>query len=330
MRQLFSYSMLIIAIVFMSGCNQRPQVGFLMDNLTLERWEKDKTLFEEKVKDLGGIVTVRIADSDPDKQLEQARQLIEEGIDVLVVIPVDLEAAGQIVKEAHRSYIPVISYDRLIRNCNLDYYVSTDNIHIGELQADYLSKVSPKGKYALVGGSTADHNAYLLHLGWMNVLQPLIDKGDIEIILDQYTTYWMPDESYSLISDYLDKGGELDAIIAGNDALASGAITALREKNLAGKVLVAGQDADIGAVRSIVAGDQTITIYKPIESMAAAAANAAIKISKGEAPSNMNLTVNNGKRLVPAILLQAQVVNRQNIQMTVVSEGYLEEQAIFE
>lgn len=164
----------------------------------------------------------------------------------------------------------------------------------------------------------------------MNVLQPLIEKGDIEIILDQYTTYWMPDESYSLISDYLNKGGELDAIIAGNDALASGAITALREKNLAGKVLVAGQDADIGAVRSIVASDQTITIYKPIESMAATAANAAIKISKGEAPSNMNLTVNNGKRLVPAILLPAQVVNRQNIQMTVVSEGYLEEQAIFE
>lgn len=144
MRQLFSYSMLIIAIVIMSGCNQRPQIGFLMDNLTLERWEKDKTLFEEKVKELGGVVTVRIADSDPEKQLEQAKQLIEEGIDVLVVIPVDLEAAGQIVKEAHKSYIPVISYDRLIRNCNLDYYISTDNIHIGELQADYLTKVSLK------------------------------------------------------------------------------------------------------------------------------------------------------------------------------------------
>ncbi len=318
-----------LALLILSSCEMKPKVGFLMDSLEIERWNKDKALFEEKVEELGGIPLVEIAESDADRQLEQAQKLIDEGVDVLVIVPVDLEKAGEIVKLAHQNYIPVISYDRLIKNCNLDYYISTDNINIGELQANYLTKIAPEGNYLLISGPTSDYNAYLLHLGWMNVLQPLVDKGDISIVLDEFSNFWLPDEAYRILSAYLKDKNEVDAIICGNDALASGAIAALKEHNKAGKILVAGQDADIQAVRNIVAGNQTITIYKPIESLAYAAANAAIKISDGEAPSNMNITVNNGKRLVPAILLQASVVNSQNIKMTVIQEGYIGEQEIF-
>lgn len=320
---------LILLVLLLVGCNTKPKVGFLMDSLQIERWNKDKALFEEKVNELGGIPFVEIAESDADRQLQQAQKLIDEGVDVLVIVPVDLEKASEIVKLAHQNYIPVISYDRLIKNCNLDYYISTDNINIGELQADYLTKISPKGNYLLISGPTSDYNAYLLHLGWMNVLQPLIDKGDITVVLDEFSNYWLPDEAYRILGDYLKKNKEIDAIICGNDALASGAIAALKEHRKEGRVLLAGQDADIQAVRSIVAGYQTITIYKPIESLAFAAANAAIKISDGEAPSNMNITVNNGKRLVPAILLQASIVNSQNIKMTVIQEGYIGEEDIF-
>ena len=327
----FKFFMIIccVMLIALSSCQMKPRIGFLMDSLEIERWNKDKALFEEKVKELGGIPIVEVAESDPAKQLEQAQKLIDEGVDVLVVVPVDLERAGEIVKLAHQHYIPVISYDRLIKNCNLDYYISTDNINIGELQADYLTKIAPKGNYVLISGPTSDYNAYLLHLGWMNVLQPLIDKGDINVVLDEFSNYWLPDEAYRILSQYLKDKNEVDAIICGNDALASGAIAALKEHQKDGKVLLAGQDADIQAVRNIVAGNQTITIYKPIESLAFAAANAAIKISDGEAPSNMHLTVNNGKRLVPAILLQASVVNSQNIKMTVIQEGYIGEQEIF-
>ena len=127
---------------------------------------------------------------------------------------------------------------------------------------------------------------------------------------------------------FLDGGGTVDAILAGNDALATGAIMALKEYNLDGKVLVAGQDADVNAIRNIVAGVQTITIYKPIESLVYATINAAVKIADGKAPSNMNITVYNGKKLVPAILLKSQVVNRQNIKMTVVSEGFITEKEL--
>jgi D-xylose ABC transporter substrate-binding protein len=312
----------------MSGCNNKPKIGFLMDTLTIKRWEKDKQLFEQKAKELGAIPLIRIADNDADRQLEQAQELLNNDVDVLVVIPCDLVKAGDIVKLAHEYEVPVISYDRLIKDCNLDYYISTDNINIGELQAGYISKIAPIGKYALIAGSTADNNAFLLHLGWMNILQPLIDKGDITIVMEEFTDFWLPDESYKLMHEFLSKGGEVDAIIAGNDALATGAIMALQEHNHDGKVLVAGQDADINAVRNIVAGTQTITIYKPIESLVHATISAAIKMTHGEAPSNMNLTVNNGKRLVPAILLKAQVVNRQNIKMTVISEGFIEEKEL--
>jgi D-xylose ABC transporter substrate-binding protein len=319
-----------IGLLILSSCDMKPKIGFLMDSLEIERWNKDKALFEEKVKELGGVSIIAVADSDPDKQLQQAQQMIDEGVDVLVVVPVDLEKAGEIVKLAHQNYVPVISYDRLIKNCNLDYYVSTDNINIGELQANYLTKIAPAGNYVLISGPTSDYNAYLLRLGWMNVLQPLIDKGDVNVVLDEFSDFWLPDEAYRILSQYLKDKNEVDAIICGNDALASGAIEALKEHQKDGKVLLAGQDADIQAVRNIVAGNQTITIYKPIESLAFAAANAAIKISDGEAPSNMDITVNNGKRLVPAILLQASVVNSQNIKMTVIQEGYIGEQEIFD
>ncbi|GAF02370.1 D-xylose-binding periplasmic protein precursor [Saccharicrinis fermentans DSM 9555 = JCM 21142] len=237
--------------------------------------------------------------------------------------------AGDIVRNAHQNYVPVISYDRLIKDCNLDYYISTDNIAIGELQANYLTKIKPMGKYGIVGGSLIDHNAHLLNLGQMNILQPFIEKGDIEIVFNKYSNSWSLHEGYRITNEYLNNtNSDLDAVIAGNDAIASGVISALKEHDMDGKVLVAGQDADIEAIRNIASGLQTITIYKPIESMAYAAANAAIKIACGEAPSNMNITIHNGKKLVPAILLPAQIVHRQNIKMTVVSEGFVLEEDI--
>ncbi|MCW3788544.1 substrate-binding domain-containing protein [Plebeiibacterium sediminum] len=323
-------SVFLVGILILSSCKHKPHIGLLVDNLQQERWKKDMSIFEEKVKELGGTCSVLIADSDPDKQLLQAEEMIANGVEVLVVIPANQLKAGDIVIYAHQNHVPVISYDRLIKNCNLDYYISTDNIAIGELQAGYLTKIKPAGKYGIIGGSRVDNNAYLLNIGQLNILQPLIEKGDIEVVFNEYTNSWSLHEGYEITNNYLNSemNQGLDAIIAGNDALAAGAISALKEHNLAGSVLVAGQDADIQAIRNIVGGNQTMTVYKPIEALAYTAADAAIKISKGIAPSNMDITINNGKRLVPAILLKSQVVHRQNIDLTVVSEGFISEQDI--
>jgi len=321
--------MLLVAIL--TSCSNKPKIGFLMDTLDIERWQKDKELFEEKVEELGGTAMVRIADGNSPKQLEQAMELIYDKVDVLVVIPVDLYASRDIVKEAHKKDIPVISYDRMIRDSDVDYYVSADNINIGEQQAQYLSRIASKGNYALLGGPQKDNNAALLHLGWMNVLQPLIQKGDIEIVVDQYVENWDADEAYAIMNDYLNNSSsDLEAIIAGNDELASGAIRALQEHNMQREVLVAGQDADLEAIRNIVAGYQTITIFKPIEKMAYTAANMAIKLANEEDPVSTSITVHNGQKLVPSVFVSSQVVDSQNIKMTVVSEGYQEEEEIYE
>ncbi len=330
MKTIVSFMKMALLVLVLTSCNTKPRIGFLMDNLEIERWNKDKMYFEEKVTELGGIPVVRIADGDALKQLEQAKELLLDGIDVLVVIPVDLYASRDIVKESHGRKVPVISYDRMIRDCDVDYYVATDNINIGELQAEYLSTVKPEGKYVLIGGATNDNNSFLLHLGWMNVLQPLIERGDIEIVLDRFTSNWEADEAYDIMKEFF-KGSnhDVDAIIAGNDALASGAIRAVREQQLDKKVLVAGQDADVNAIRNIVAGFQTITIYKPIDALAYTAAKVAMDFYHDEVRDGGNLTVNNGFKLVPSSLLSSQVVNAQNVKMTVVSEGYVSEAEIY-
>ncbi len=329
MKNLKSIFIFAFALFLMFGCKQKPSIGLLMDSLQTARWEKDMNLIEENVKKLGGTCTVAIANSDPEKQLEQAKEMIENGVEVLIVVAVDSKKTCDIVTYAHQNRVPVIAYDRLIKDCMLDYYIATDNIEIGELQANYLTRIKPQGKYGIVGGSRIDNNAHLLYLGQMNILQPLIERGDVEIVFSNFSDSWSLHEGYKITNDYLNsENAGLDAVIAGNDALAAGVISALKEHHMEGKVLVGGQDAEIQAIRDIVAGNQTITIYKPIESMAFAAANAAIKIAHGNAPSDMNLTINNGKHLVPAILLPAQVVHRENIKMTVVSDGFVKEEDV--
>lgn len=331
MKQISFLFQIFLVFLLLSGCNQKPEIGLLMDTIARERWVKDRDAFVEKVEENKGTVIVKVADSDPDVQFQQALELINNDVDVLVIIPVDMVVAAGIVKMAKNKNIPVISYDRLIKDSDIDFYVSTDNIKVGEEQAQFLTTVSPTGNYVLIGGPTSDNNSYQLYLGWMNVLQPMIDKGDINVVGSKFVDHWVGEDGYKMVKEILDKGETVDAIIAGNDALASGAIDALKEKDLAGKVLVAGQDADISAIRNIMLGDQTITVYKPIESLAYNAADAAMKLAKGKNPSdNMSFTVNNGHRLVPAILLDGQVVNKQNIRMTVISEGFVAEQEIFE
>lgn len=330
------YSVKVLLLVIFSlflfvGCSKEEpvKVGLLLHALDKERWENDRDYFVEKVNELGGTVEVRIADNNSDTQLEQANELLSEGADVLVVIPVDQFAAAQIVVDAHAQDVSVISYDRLIKNCKLDYYVSTDNVEIGKLQADYLTTIKPTGKYALIGGAMSDNNSQFLYLGQMNVLQPLVEKGDIDIVYNAFTNHWGQEEGYEHTKELLKKAGDVDAIIAGNDAIARGVTEALKEEGKDGDVLVAGMDADLINLQEIVAGHQTCTVYKPYEKLATTAAELAMTLGKtGECERSFQ-TVSNGARLVPAILHDAMVVNKENLKLTVISEGYQTEEEVY-
>ena len=303
------------------GPNETVRIGFSMDTLKEERWQRDKELVEKRCKEVGAECEVQVANGDDSLQTKQCDNLLTKGVDVLIVAPHNGQIAASIVEAAHRQGVPVISYDRLIRNSDVDLYVSHQVVKIGQMQAQYALDHAPKGNYVLIGGSPTDNNALLLRDGQMQVLKPAIDRGDIKIISDQFAKEWKAEEALRITEDALTKtNNNIQAIVASNDGTAGGAVSALPPQ-LVGKVLVTGQDAALDAVQRVVDGKQTMTIYKPIVPLANSAVDAAIKLARGEkldAPDK----VNNGKLDVPSILQEPIVLDKNNVMQTVIKDGY--------
>lgn len=333
-------------MIFASSCAQAPQrenasvgseraksgkirIGFSMDTLKEERWQKDRDIFVERAEELGAEVIVQSADGKDDVQLRQVESLLTQGIDVLVVIPHNAEVAASIVEAAGRENVPVISYDRLIRNSEPDLYISFDNEKVGEMQAKYLLDKAPKGNYVLIGGAPTDNNAKMFRQGQMRILQPSIDKGDVKIVADQWARDWLADEALKHTENALTQANnDVAAIVASNDATAGGAVQALNSQGLSGKVFVSGQDADLAGLQRIVAGTQSMTVYKPVSQLAAKAAEAAVALGKKEKMPTAR-TVNNGKIDVPSILLEPITVDKNNLTETVIRDGYQKSEDVY-
>src|SRR5262245_26332332 len=297
------------------------RIGFSMDTLKEERWQRDKALVEQRCKELGAQCEVLVADGSDATQVNQAESFLTKGVDVLIVAPHNGQVAAAIVEAAHRQNVPVISYDRLIRNADVDLYVSHQVVKIGQMQAQYALDHAPKGNYVLIGGSQTDNNALLLMEGQMSVLQPAIDKGQIKIVAKQYAREWLASEALRIMEDALTKNNnDIQAVVASNDGTAGGAVSALPPQ-LLGKVLVTGQDAALDAVQRIVEGKQTMTIYKPIQPLAFAAVDSAIKLARGEKPEAKD-KINNGRVDVPAMLFEPMVLDKNNVMQTVIKDGY--------
>ena len=224
------FSLILLAGLILVGCAPKhPKIGLLLHSFDAPRWQNDQRYFVDAVKQMEGIPMVLVANNDAKKQLSQAKELIRKGAMVLVVIPVDQATAAEIVNLAHKKEIRVIAYDRLINNCRLDYYVSTDNVRVGEIQAQYLTKIKPKGNYALIGGPPNDNNSRMLYIGQMNILQPFVERDEIKISFRQFANAWTPEEGYRLAKACLDStANKVDAIICANDAMAMGAIIGVR------------------------------------------------------------------------------------------------------
>lgn len=342
MRRLLSAVLLLVFAILVGACvstnqptnstatrkkkgpNEPVIIGFSMDTLKEERWQRDKDLVEKRAKELGMQVLVQVANGDDNLQIKQAENLLTQNVDVLIVAPHNAEVAASIVEAAHRQGVPVISYDRLIKNSDVDLYISHQVIKIGEMQAKYLlDHVNKKpANFVIVGGSPTDNNALLLHQGQMNILKPAIDRGDVKIVADQYAKEWQASAALNIVENALTQANnQVDAVVASNDGTARGAVQALEGQNLAGRVLVSGQDADLASLKLILEGKQTMTIYKSIQPLANGAVDAAIKLARGEQVSTTD-TLDNGFKKVPAILLEPVAVDRSNLVSTVVKDGY--------
>jgi D-xylose transport system substrate-binding protein len=189
------------------------------------------------------------------------------------------------------------------------------------MQAQALVQAKPKGTYYLLGGAPTDNNAKILREGQMEVIKPLVDKGAIKIAGQQWVKDWSPAEAMSIVENALTaNGNKIDAVVASNDATAGGAIQALAAQKLAGKVVVSGQDADLAAVRRVIAGTQTMTVYKPLRELASNAASLAVQLVRNQKPA-YNAQLDNGAKKVDTLLLKPVLLNKANVDL-LVKDGF--------
>jgi len=300
-------------------------IGFSMDTLKEERFQRDRDMFVGRARELGAEVLVQSANSDDARQISDVQTLISRNVNALVIMPHNGAAMAKAVEMAHEAGLPVLAYDRLITGCDLDLYISFDNVKVGELQAQFLVDHLPsRGKMRLVRlyGSKTDHNAVLFKQGQDRVLTPFIESGKIEVIHEDWVQDWKPENAKKIVNAAITKqGAAFDAILASNDGTAGGAIQALKEEGIAGKILVTGQDAELTACQRIVNGTQAMTIYKPLTRCARAAADLAAKLARGK-PIIARSALDNGKVQVPSILVDVVLVTKDNMMESVVKDGF--------
>jgi D-xylose transport system substrate-binding protein len=320
---LLNILLLAIAAPFGIRAEDKPvHIGFLLDNLKFERWQRDSKLVQARAHELGVKITVKDAGGSDDLQLQQANQLLDAGVNVLLVVAHDADKAAAIVQAAQKKGVPVVSYDRLIKNSPVSFYISFDNVQVGKLQASMLLSAAPSGNFFLLEGAPSDNNAHQLERGQKLALKQAEDSNKITVIDESWCRTWGSKEAYEATVSALKKSdGKIAAIVAANDETAGGAIQALSERKLAGMVPVSGQDADLAAIVRVIRGTQTMTVYKPLGPLAKRAVDAAVALARGAKPETTD-SIANGSFTVPAILLQPIAVHQKNLGATVISDGF--------
>lgn len=317
------------------GCTN---VGILLpESDSSARYEAyDRPLLEKEIKAALPGVTIQYsnANNNATTQQNQADAALTKGACILVIDPNDSDQASVIVQQAKSSGVPVIAYDRLIQDPDTAYYVSFNNVRVGELQGQYIVDQFRKGAYGLksganlvmINGAQTDNNALQFREGAMNVLKPLIDNKELNLVFDQYTPNWDNVRAQSIMDGILtQQKNNVQVAYVANDGMANTVIAALRTQKLDGKVLVTGQDATLTGIQNILTGDQSMTVYKPIAKEAQATAQLVAALSRGENPGNLvnGQTPLKSNAQVASVLLTPVVVDKSNVEQTVIADGYL-------
>jgi D-xylose transport system substrate-binding protein len=304
------------------------KIALLLPESKTARYEsQDRPNFERKVKELCSDCEILYsnADQDPAKQQQQAEAAITQGAKVMVLDPVDAASAGAIVQRAKQSDIPVVSYDRLITDADIDYYISFDNEKVGQLQGESLVKKlqddGAKGDIIMINGAPTDNNAKLFKKGAHSV----IDSSDFKVAKEYDTPDWSPDKAQQEMEQAITAVGKdgFVGVYAANDGTGGGAIAAMKGQGIDPKTRpTTGQDAELAAIQRILIGEQYMTVYKAIKPEAEQAAELAVALAKGETPPKPEDTVDNGMKDVPSILLEPVAVTKDNIKDTIIKDEF--------
>lgn len=331
-KKFFIFAMMIILLIslMLTGCGKEEaavldqedevsdaiQIGFSMDSYIIERWQRDRDVFVSKSRELGAEVNVQNANGDVKTQIDQIEYFIQKKVDAIVIVAIDADSLSNVVAKAKKEGIKVIAYDRLIRNADVDLYISFDNEKVGALAAEYMEKaIGNNGTIICINGSPTDNNVKMLAEGFNGVL-----KGtNIQVDLNEYSEGWLAENGFKVTNEYLSSGKIPAGIMCGNDGIAAQAIKALSENRLAGKVIVTGQDADLDACQRIVEGTQYMTVYKPVENLAQEAAIKAIALVKGE-DIQAEDTIQDGSFDVPYVKLEPIPVTKENMDEVIIGK----------
>lgn len=329
MKNIILFFSFIILFISCKNNSQELKVGFLLPNFTDARYLKDRDFFSEKFKSLGGTVEIGNADNDAQKQEAQAEEMIKNGVKVLVITSVNQNTAASIVRMAKSKGIKVIAYERLIRNAEVDYYITFDHIEVGKIQAQYAMNKVPQGNYVVICGDKRDNNAELIMKGQTEALSKA--NSSVKVIYKSYIEDWSEENANAEMRKVLNLYNEkVDVVLTANDGMAAGVIRALDEVQPGHPVITTGLDADINACKRIMAGKQSMTVYKSFKTQGEMAAELAYKIIKGEKITEAKAFTDNGSIQVPSILLVPVGVDQANIKNTIIADGFYSEQQLQE
>jgi D-xylose transport system substrate-binding protein len=329
-------SVLLVAVLMLglAACNNGPasedgdgdkmKIGVSLPTQREERWVLDKEAFEKAAEQTGVDIALQIADNDAARQQSQCENLIAQDIDVLILAPHDGEAAKNIVEMAHEADVPVIAYDRLISNAEVDLYVTFDQFKIGQLMGEYLAANLESGNIVVLSGDPLDNTSVPLKEGAMSAIKDKVDSGAYKIVLEQECKDWQASEALKHMENALTAtDNDIQGVIAPNDGTAGGVIQALAAQGLDGKVIVTGQDCEVDAVKRIIAGTQSMTVFFNVKEMANAAWEAAIKMAKGQDPGATGKE-NNGLIDVPVLQFAPTAVTKDNYVEILIDSGYMD------
>jgi D-xylose transport system substrate-binding protein len=294
------------------------KVAFLLPSYTQKRWEAgDQAFFEQEAARHGLEVIIQVANDDETLQASQVDNVLTQGIDVLVLTPVNVDTAQAMVQKARAQQVPVVSYNYVISDADIAAVVARDAVQVGRDLAEAALAMSPSGNYVMVLGDQGTSVARDKAKGNMEILQPKIDAGEIKIVSERFNKDWSPDLAQKQVENALTaNSNDVVAVVPSNDGMAYGSIEALRAQQLNGKVFVSGEDAEVDALKAIQAGDMTASSFTPFNEMGTAAAKAAAELAAG-GEVTADKTIDNGAKQVPWIQIEAFNVTTENIDQFV-------------
>ena len=316
-------TIIILSTFSCSQDNTKGTIGYLYPSKNRVRFLKEGNYMIEKLEELGYKTTMVDAEDNDALQIERGLEMIKQGLDLMVIAPVNGNTIAPVVREANNKGIPVIAYNRLINNVDYDMFFTGDNKDNGRIFCEAALKHSPTGNYVILAGDRFDRNGVELKQAIDTILAPKINDGSIRILYESYIESWNKQnakfELEQVIQSY---GTDIDAVIACSDPMAQGTIEVLEKYDLAGKVFVCGQDALLQSVKYIYEGLQNITIYHPHKVLGNTVAELADKILTGKKPEELaNAKTFNGRSDIPTLQVKSVAVTKDNIEEELIATG---------